>query len=96
MNATTANSDSKYTLQQTNEKFSLSVYPNPSDYSFTFEIGSYNEEVGIEISDITGKIIFRQNGINKIRWEAGKENSGIYFYKVNMQHNTYSGKLIKL
>jgi hypothetical protein len=78
------------------ELIKLLVYPNPSDHSFTFEIANFKETVMLEVSDITGKVVFRQTGNEKIKWQATGETSGVYFYKVSMPFKNYTGKLIKM
>jgi hypothetical protein len=88
-----------------NDNLMLTVYPNPSNNSFTFEINSFKEKesvLSVQITDIAGKQVFRENKYiadtvnNKIIWSTGNSNSGIYFYKIQFNDRVYSGKLLKL
>jgi hypothetical protein len=83
----------------------LIVYPNPSNYSFIFEMTNFSdkkETFGLTVTDITGKQVFKTNsqltsGNNKIIWDnLNNNNAGIYFYKIQISDTLYSGKLLKL
>ncbi|MDX9942188.1 MAG: alpha-amylase family glycosyl hydrolase [Bacteroidales bacterium] len=79
------------------------VYPNPSAQGFWFEIPlSRAGEVSLEVFDLQGKQVFRQEheglpGTNTWFWNGfmgEKEKAGLYFYRINTTDNSFSGRLM--
>ncbi|MCF8297933.1 MAG: T9SS type A sorting domain-containing protein [Saprospiraceae bacterium] len=75
------------------------AYPNPSDGKFNIEFtNSSNEEVLLNIYDLSGRIIFNKNfktsiGLNKFEIDANI-NPGIYILNLKSKENSYQEKLI--
>jgi len=90
-----------------NNNSSASVFPNPffNDTKISF-ISSGNKNAIISISDIYGKIIKMQqinlagDGFNEYTWDGAGSNgkkvsSGVYFYKIQINGNSLTGKILK-
>jgi hypothetical protein len=81
------------------QKNTLSVYPNPSSGLVTIEINdnvSY-EKVYVELSDITGKIVFQSNMQtigNKVFSDFGFLSNGMYLMKTEYSKGVFQNKII--
>jgi len=86
--------------------FKIEISPNPFNQNCVFKFYlPAREKLKLDIFDLTGRKIksfYLQNaqaGLNKLIWN-GKDNSGIsvgsgsYFYRINVNNNYFSGKLI--
>jgi len=72
----------------------ISVFPNPSNGSFTFELPSnYNSDLPIYITNIFGEIVFEKILVNRISEIELNLSSGIYFV---FEKNKTSGLLKKI
>ncbi len=84
----------------------ISVYPNPSQGEFNFEIkGLQPTPISITVFDITGKIIRQFNtsvssdGIQLIKWDGKSENgnksqNGLYLVQIRTAKKTQTVKVI--
>ncbi|MBN1327117.1 MAG: endonuclease, partial [Candidatus Cloacimonetes bacterium] len=86
-------------------KISLSNHPNPfnPETVITFAAPDMQETAQLVIFDLTGRKIVETNidihnsAEGNYRWNANKQNSGIYFYQVKISgFNTSTGKMILL
>ena len=70
------------------------MYPNPAADIVTFDVDNVvvNEEYNIQLSDITGRIIFNQNNVSVL--DLSNVESGIYLYKLTVAGRAQTGKLI--
>lgn len=80
-------------------KNSISIYPNPSNNHINILVNNNISENKIEITDLTGKIIFvkfcnNNTETNEII-DISKLNKGVYFIKVENIEQTQIIKLIK-
>ena len=81
-----------------NVDFPLHIYPNPSSDFFTIEFGARKSDpVAIRLFDLIGREIANlkqtlPSGINSFR--VSGLNYGIYTIKVDIDNQSYSGKLI--
>jgi serine protease AprX len=83
----------------------LKVYPNPFRDGFTIDAwkrgsGEAGMNTKVEISDITGRVIFSQNkstdNSGKIRIDGLKQApKGMYFVKINLNGELFQQKIIK-
>jgi hypothetical protein len=75
---------------------SLSVYPNPSNSVFNFEFDSQVENALFILTDITGRKLISESGINGTKFIIDGRNfpSGIYIYSFEASEKNYRGKLI--
>ena len=79
----------------------LSVFPNPfsNETNFTIDIKE-SSKVVLDIFDATGKMVFTQTqtlseGQNNITInQYNLSHSGIYFYNINTENDSYSGKIV--
>jgi hypothetical protein len=86
------------------EEFSLAQsYPNPFNASATIEYGlPVSTQVKIDIYDISGRLIstivneYQEPGYHKITWNAGKESSGFYFYRISADNFIETKKMLLL
>ncbi len=92
------------TIPFVKQKPGISVYPNPSRTGFYFEFKN-NEQYSnarLEIINIQGQVIFSKNidlQSNEIYWNGNtasgeKATEGVYFYKITVDDNTLTGRLM--
>ena len=75
----------------------INIYPNPSNGTFTVEISkSQNFNISnIEITDITGKIIFHKTKEHvPLLINISNQSAGIYFIKIQTENQIFTEKLI--
>jgi hypothetical protein len=80
-----------------NNEDNLIVYPNP--VTGKLYVSSKNIITGLEIIDLTGKVVFSKNYISggkKIAVDLSNINKGIYFLKSFTYNKTYVGRILKL
>ncbi len=80
-----------------NNEDNLFVYPNP--VTGKLSVNSNNIITGLEVIDLTGKIVFSRNyisGIRKISIDISHINKGIYFIKTFSYNKSYVGRILKL
>ncbi|UCH15030.1 MAG: T9SS type A sorting domain-containing protein [Bacteroidales bacterium] len=80
-----------------NNEGNLFVYPNP--VTGKLSVSSNNIITGLEIIDLTGKIVFSRNyipGSMKISVDISHINKGIYFIKSFSYNKSYVGRILKL
>jgi hypothetical protein len=88
-------------IDELSNPFQLQTYPNPS-HDFTTISYTLNEalEINLEITDVTGKIIFNKNlgiqnaGENIYELDVSAFSNGIYFYSVSSSGSKSAQKLI--
>ncbi|RUA06700.1 MAG: glycosyl hydrolase, partial [Flavobacteriia bacterium] len=78
------------------EKKNFTLYPNPSRGSFFIQREG-NEEMQISVYDLTGKMVYRKNGISQNFYEFNLDHlsKGIYFIKI-IQGNQQAAKRLIL
>lgn len=95
----TANNPSNITDSLTaKQEPKLSVYPNPSKNTFTFETDKIQgNSLAIKVSDVNGRVVYKTKAsLSKVVWNAGSLNGGVYYYEVSVDDNyPITGKLIK-
>lgn len=70
-------------------------YPNPVSNIGILKLSS-PENSGLEIYDVYGeKILGKKFNSDEIKIDFSNYQNGIYFYKINQNKETYSGKIIK-
>ena len=75
--------------------FGITVYPNPIINILTVNIGA-NTNVGIEISDLSGKVIFKTTAQNqKTEVDLSEYASGVYLIKLDTENGTAIQKVVK-
>lgn len=88
-----------FTSVLSNDTFSSSTvkaYPNPTTSVWTFENKNNETIVAVEIVDVTGKVVVReQNQSAVITVDSSTLNSGVYFAKVITTSASSTIKLIK-
>tara|TARA_B100000809_G_scaffold93254_1_gene91877 strand:+ start:1279 stop:2409 length:1131 start_codon:yes stop_codon:yes gene_type:complete len=74
----------------------VKLYPNPTEGVFIISINNQNfSNTLLEIYDVTGQLIFNKK-LNKqsTKIDLSKQSTGLYFYRLTNDLNTYSGKLV--
>ncbi len=95
------NADGKGSVESEKEESLIVAFPNPAGDEVTF---AANESIQLrnallEITDITGRVLLRQENIsvNKVVLNTREFKKGMYFFQfTNEDFMRYSGKLIKL
>lgn len=86
-----------FNVLPSNEKY-VNVFPNPSSDKFFFDIkeGNINNSV-LYVYDIQGQLKLKSQNNNQdiIELNATSLKQGIYFYKLIVNNNIYSGKILK-
>ena|GEM_PF-1238905 len=95
----------------TQNEFAIEQYPNPFRNSITFKFNittEYPEDTEIKIYNIKGQLVeklrFNASSLSRfheVTWDGRDENGndvkqGIYLYKIYMDDQHYSGKMIKI
>jgi len=73
----------------------LTIHPNPSTGTFTLEVPNYQSTMTIEIVNIIGESILKQNitGITNLI-ECRNTPSGLYFVKINSTNGSMTKRII--
>ncbi len=73
------------------------VYPNPTKGSFVIDLGKFEENIEIKVSDTTGKNVFVANykDLDKIELKLNLV-PGVYFIHIKANNEIHTKKLIKL
>ena len=84
-------------IAQTDIPKQVTVYPNPVGNKATFKWnGIYNYE--IKIFDLSGKLIHQQTGnADACLWSIDETNiqQGVYVYRISLNGQTFTGKVVK-
>ncbi|MCD6062644.1 MAG: C-terminal target protein, partial [Flavipsychrobacter sp.] len=74
----------------------ISLYPNPSDGSFTLQLPAGDKQAQILITDMLGKVIERRvvMGMNTIGFELGHVAKGAYNIHVTIGKEIYSSRVV--
>jgi hypothetical protein len=75
----------------------VAIYPNPAEQLIALEFSERIEEATLELSDITGKILWTSHQIVKgkqIRLKLPNLASGTYMLKTTTEYRVYNNKLI--
>ena len=74
----------------------LIVYPNPTTGNISINLGDI-KNAGISISNITGKVVYTLNKINKtiVEISLAEFSKGVYFVKIQNESQQKVIKLIK-
>lgn len=87
-------------LKVTAEKdASFSIYPNPvSGDEFYVKLGKTGKRVNVEVLDLSGKVVYRKNGLEgtPVLTVRTPLQSGVYIVKVAVGNKIFSGKILKL
>ena len=77
--------------------FTVSAYPNPSNYEFNLSVtGGSSEKIEIAVSSVDGREVFRANGAsNKIYRFGGSFQPGLYIIRVIQGSTLKTIKVIK-
>lgn len=75
----------------------MAIYPNPAEHMLAVEFSYRIEEATVELTDITGKLIWSTHQIVKgkqIRLKLPELNSGTYMLKTTTENRVYNNKVI--
>jgi hypothetical protein len=86
-------------VKETGTSQIATVYPNPFSTMIRIEMnGSQDEDVSIEISDVSGRVVYSGHTTSmgqKIFISPGITSSGIYFLKLNTGNGSATYKVVK-
>jgi len=76
---------------------SFKIYPNPTQSHITIDLGQSQTNSQVQITDFSGKIIYKQANINQkmIKVDLKQFSAGIYFVKIENSLGKNVMKLIK-
>jgi hypothetical protein len=88
---------SKTITIERNKGLSIKAYPNPMHDELIIELPSTPQKWAIEITDLLGRVIFKQNteGSNLLTMNTLKWELGVYILKVSDKQNSVQQKIIK-
>jgi hypothetical protein len=71
-------------LDDKSEFINCNVFPNPSNGTFTVELGDVYSKVEVEMTDVAGKKVFKKNysNVSQIDYNL-KVEGGVYYLKLN-------------
>jgi len=74
----------------------MQLFPNPADDHFTIDLGSYQQNVDVSITDITGKIVYTTTAtdIQKIEVNTNDFAEGIYVVQIQTGEFIGTKKLV--
>ena len=75
------------------KKLDVSIYPNPSNGIINIELDENTDQL-IQINDILGKSIYRNNINGNSSLNLEQLNKGIYFVTISNKENSNTTKLI--
>lgn len=77
---------------------SITIYPNPTQTSFTVDLSSVTEEVEkVELRDLTGRLlVVKTSNQGKVNFDLENESKGFYSVVVYTSHNKVVKKVIRL
>ena len=82
-------------INNLNSNHSISVYPNPNSGEFIVELANGLEK-NIEVTDLNGKVVYRQNSLNdKINVSLKHLPNAVYFVKIQSNNTSETIKIIK-
>lgn len=83
-------------IANTATKNELSLYPNPSNGSFTIDLGQTNKKVSVTIYNVVGKIIsqYEYDNISKPFIDISNQANGSYFVKIKTDNQTITKKVV--
>jgi hypothetical protein len=81
------------------DPFRPEIYPNPATANFFVSFIGNNEEVILELVDLTGRLIQRKtlnstNGHQSVGFNSEVLDQGIYFIRISSERGSSSGKII--
>lgn len=87
-------SDQTITGNNNKKHFGSRIYPNPATDKIYFDVNTYVGPVFLEIMDIQGRTIMKDDiyGLHQI--SVGHLKRGIYLYKLYHQSETKTGKIL--
>ncbi len=76
--------------------YGLSIFPNPSDGTFTIDFGKNMSQTKISVKDMTGKTVLEKtvNLQSKVIMDLTREAKGTYILKIDMNGKSVFAKLI--
>ncbi|CAN5559399.1 glycoside hydrolase family 44 protein [soil metagenome] len=77
------------TIISTNDKGNILIAPNPFEKSITISNLPFGQKTKIEITDVMGKVVLRENtAAEKLQIETASLSAGIYFIKITFRDET--------
>ena len=65
--------------------FSFTIYPNPSNGVFNVQLLNFEDEVEVEIVDVTGRVVYRSvnKGQSLFNVDLNEKADGTYFFRIS-------------
>lgn len=81
-------------IRESKSETQLTLYPNPAAGQVTFTLDAAVDPFRVEMFDIQGKMVSSQTVENNKPVSIESLQEGVYFYRLNAQGQSYSGKLM--
>jgi endo-1,4-beta-D-glucanase Y len=81
-------------LNHSNLSSKLSIYPNPSNGSFTIDIADFETIKKLSITDISGKQMFQKNNAISRTTDISSLKKGMYLVTIATDTNIYTEKIL--
>ncbi len=72
----------------------ISIFPNPTNGSFTIALGSRNDAAEIRITDVVGQVIVQTIVTTTINIDFSNKPAGVYFIQLVIGDKTYNRKMV--
>ncbi len=74
----------------------ISIFPNPSSSAISFTVQGSNSIKGIELYDVTGRMVKQIEGLNTSKYTIQREglSTGLYIAKIQLNKGSISKKII--
>lgn len=87
-------SDHLTTRTEKHRKNETTVYPNPAEDYFVVDLGNISQPSVFELFDIHGRIVLREEIHQTHRIQVSQLQRGMYIYKIQLQNQVTTGKIL--
>lgn len=86
-------------IDELEQAYNFSVYPNPSHGEFTLSADNGNRITRVSVYDNIGRLVYSNTYLKQtettVKIDITNQTNGLYFYRVETERGTFSGKIFK-